>query len=458
MDYEQKQPLTDHTILAEFRQKLTVDYKLYWHDVLSSVAHAKMLGETGIIAKEEAERIGDGLISILADIEKGALEIENADDVQSFIENELVKRIGAVGKKLCTARSRADVAATDLRLYMKDAVVSACGSLKNLIETLLDVADTNVKFYMPAYTHGKNQCPVNVAHFFNAYSEMFLRDIDRLTDCYKRTDVCPLGSGEVAGTSFVIDRKRTAELLNFSEISQNSMDAVSDRDYIVEFLFCTAMALMHLGKLAQELIRLSSDELAFIRIGEEFTVPDPVVSGKRNPDVLELIRGKSAKAYGGLTTALTAIRSLPLSNGEDDRDLYEAAFEGKDILTTCTDVMAALLKSIAFDTRAMRFAAAGGFSAAGDVIDYLIEKGMTFREAKATTDQIVSYCVENQTNLERIDEFTYQNFSTLFGADIVERVKVKEVAESKRTVGGTSRTSVRENIRSIQRRLQRNFK
>ncbi len=458
MEINQNQPLSGGVDLTAFRQKLAVDYKLYWHDVLCAVAHAKMLGETGIITKEEAERIGDGLIGILADVEKGTLEIENADDVQSFIENELIRRIGAVGKKLNTARSRADVAATDLRLYMKDAVVSACSSLKTLVETLVDVADTNIKFYMPAYAHGGTQAPVNVAHFFNAYSEMFLRDIDRLTDCYKRTDVCPLGSGEVAGTSFVIDRKRTAELLNFSEISQNSMDAVSDRDYIAEFLFCASVTLMHVGKLAQELLRLSSAELNFIQIGEEFTVPDPVVSGKRNPDVLELLRGKSAKAYGGLMTALTAIRGVPLSLAEDDRDLYEAVFEGKETLISCTDVLAALLKTVAFDTRAMRFAAAGGFSASTDVTDYLMEKGMTFRDAKATTDQIVAYCIENQTNLERIDEFTYQNFSTLFAADIVERVKVKEVVESKRTVGGTSRTAVRENIRSIQRRLQRNFR
>ena len=458
MDLRSNNPGGEATGAAKFLETLSFDYKLYWHDILASIAHVKMLGETQIIPKEDAERISDSLVGILADIEKGALDVENAADIQAFVEDELVKRIGAVGKKLSTARSRNDVAATDLRLYMKDAIVAMSGALRDLVETLVSVADTNIKYYMPGYTHGKNAQPVNVAHFFNAYSEMFLRDIERLTDCYKRTDVMPLGSGVLAGTSFNVDRKMTAELLNFSEISQNSMDAVSDRDFALEFLFCACTAVLHLGKLAEELIRLSSDELAFVRIGDEFTSPDPVLPEKRNPEVLELVRGKSGRTIGNLTNALTSQKALPLSAAKDANEIYEAVFDSQETVNACVGVMDALLKTLAFDTRAMRFAAGGGFSAACDVIDYLIAKGMTFRDARATVSQIVKYCVENGTNFERIDEFVFQNFSTLFASDITEVVKVKNVAESKKTVGGTARAAVRENIRSIQRRLQRMFK
>lgn len=458
MDFLENKPEAAGADAQAMRQTLAYDYKLYWHDILGSIAHAKMMGETGILAKEESERIADGLVGILADIEKGLLEPGGAEDIRTFVENELIKRIGAVGKKIATARSANDVAATDLRLYMKDVIVAQSGALRDLVETLLAVADENIKYYMPGYAHGKNCQPVNVAHFFNAYSEMFLRDIERLTDCYKRTDVMPLGSGALSGTNFPIDRKMTAELLGFSELSQNSMDAVSDRDFALEYLFAATAATSHLGRLAGELIRLSSDELNFIRIGDEFTAPDPVIPERRYPDILEIVRGKSARTAGNLAAALGAVKDLPLSAAKDAEEVYAALFDTRETVDNCVNVMTSLLKSLSFDTRAMRFAAAGNYSAAGDVTDYLVNKGMTVRDARAVTAEIVRYCAENSTAFDRLDEFTFQNFSTLFAADITETVKVKNVAENKKQVGGTSRAFVRENIRSIQRRLQRMFK
>ena len=253
----------------DFNQSLSFDYKLYWHDILASIAHVKMLGETQIIPKENAEKISDALVNILADIEKGSVELEGAEDIHTFVEQELTKRIGAVGKMLHTARSPNDQVATDLRLYVKDSIVNVCGNLRALVNTLLEIASNNVQFIMPGYTHMRRAQPISVAQYFNAYSEMFLRDIERFTDCYKRTDVMPLGSCALAGTDFPIDRRMTAGMLSFSEISQNSMDAVSDRDFVAEYIFCCSAAMMHLSRFCEDLILYSSDEFGFIDISDK---------------------------------------------------------------------------------------------------------------------------------------------------------------------------------------------
>ncbi len=442
----------------DFNQSLSFDYKLYWHDILASIAHVKMLGEKQIIPKEDADAISDALVNILADIEKGNLTIEGAEDIHTFVENELVKRIGIKGKKMHTARSRNDQVATDLRLYVKDSIVNISNHIKTLITTLLDIANNNVQYIMPGYTHMRKAQPVSVAQYINSYSEMFLRDLERFTDCYKRTDVMPLGSCALAGTDFPIDRRMTAALLSFSEISQNSIDAVSDRDFVAEYIFCCSTVMAHLSRFCEDLIIYSTDEFGFIDIADAYSTGSSIMPQKKNPDIPELVRGKTGRVYGSLMSILTVIKGIPTSYNKDLQEDKEALFNAEETVLNCLSIFNELLQNISFDTRKMRFAAAGGFSTATDVADYLVQKGMAFRDAHAVTGQIVRHCIENNKTLDKLDLFVYQNFSSLFDEDILSRVRVSKSVEARKVVGGSARSAVRENIRSITRRLNRMFK
>ena len=442
----------------DFNQSLSFDYKLYWHDILASIAHVKMLGETQIIPKENAEKISDTLVNILADIEKGVLVLEGAEDIHTFIEEELTKRIGAVGKMLHTARSRNDQVATDLRLYVKDSIVNICGHLKAVVSTLLNIANNNVQYIMPGYTHMRRAQPVSVAQYFNAYSEMFLRDIERFTDCYKRTDVMPLGSCAMAGTDFPIDRKLTAGLLSFSEISQNSIDAVSDRDFVAEYIFCCSTVMAHLSRFSEDLIYYSSEEFGFIDISDTYSTGSSIMPQKKNPDIPELVRGKTGRVYGDLTAILTVLKGIPLSYNKDLQEDKECLFDAESTVLGCLGIFNELLQNISFDTRKMRNAASGGFSTATDIADYLVQKGMPFRDAHAVTGQIVRFCLENDKTLDKLDLASYQQFSTLFDEEILHRVRVSHSVEARKVIGGSARSAVRENIRSITRRLNKMFK
>ena len=442
----------------DFNQSLSFDYKLYWHDILASIAHAKMLGETQIIPKEESDKICDALVNILADIEKGNLEIKGAEDIHTFVEGELTKRIGAIGKKLHTARSRNDQVATDLRLYTKDSIVNICGCLKTLINTLLDIANNNIQYIMPGYTHLQKAQPISLAQYVNAYSEMFLRDIERFTDCYKRTDVMPLGSGALAGTDFPIDRRMTANLLSFSELSQNSVDAVSDRDFVAEYIFCCSLTMTHLSRFCEDLILYASDEFRFVEIADAYSTGSSIMPQKKNPDILELIRGKTGRVYGNLTGILTVLKGIPLAYDKDLQEDKEALFGAEETVINCLTIFNEVLQNLSFDTKRMRAAAGAGFTTATDVADYLVQKGLPFRDAHAVTGQIVRYCIENNKTLDRLDLFVYQSFSSLFDEDILQRVRVGKSVEARKVIGGSARSAVRENIRSISRRLSRMFK
>ena len=432
----------------DFNQSLSFDYKLYWHDILASIAHAKMLGETQIIPKEESDKICDALVNILADIEKGNLEIKGAEDIHTFVEGELTKRIGAIGKKLHTARSRNDQVATDLRLYTKDSIVNICGCLKTLINTLLDIANNNIQYIMPGYTHLQKAQPISLAQYVNAYSEMFLRDIERFTDCYKRTDVMPLGSGALAGTDFPIDRRMTASLLSFSELSQNSVDAVSDRDFVAEYIFCCSLTMTHLSRFCEDLILYASDEFRFVEIADAYSTGSSIMPQKKNPDILELIRGKTGRVYGNLTGILTVLKGIPLAYDKDLQEDKEALFGAEETVINCLTIFNEVLQNLSFDTKRMRAAAGAGFT----------QKGLPFRDAHAVTGQIVRYCIENNKTLDRLDLFVYQSFSSLFDEDILQRVRVGKSVEARKVIGGSARSAVRENIRSISRRLSRMFK
>ena len=438
-----------------FNQSLSFDKKLYWHDIFASIAHVKMLGETKILPAGDVEKICDALQQILADIESGKLPLEGAEDIHTFIEEELVRRIGVMGKRMHTARSRNDQVATDFRLYVKDSIAGICGQLHALISTLLELANAHVGHIMPGYTHLQRAQPISLAQYLNAYSEMFLRDLERFTDCYKRTDVMPLGSCALAGTDFPIDRTITAKLLNFSKISQNSLDGVSDRDFVAEYIFCCSTVMAHLSRFCEDLILYSTWEFGFIEISDGYSTGSSIMPQKKNPDIPELIRGKTGRVYGSLTAILTVIKGIPTAYNKDLQEDKEALFNAEDTVKSCLSIFTELLRNVTFHTRKMHNAAAGGFSTATDIADYLVMKGMAFRDAHGVTGRIVRYCIENGRSLDKLDLATYRSFCELFDEDILKKVRVTESVEARKATGGSSKSAVRENIRSLTKRLNK---
>ena len=438
-----------------FNQSLSFDKKLYWHDIFASIAHVKMLGETKILPAGDVEKICDALQQILADIESGKLPLEGAEDIHTFIEEELVRRIGVMGKRMHTARSRNDQVATDFRLYVKDSIAGICGQLHALISALLELANAHVGHIMPGYTHLQRAQPISLAQYLNAYSEMFLRDLERFTDCYKRTDVMPLGSCALAGTDFPIDRTITAKLLNFSKISQNSLDGVSDRDFVAEYIFCCSTVMAHLSRFCEDLILYSTWEFGFIEISDDYSTGSSIMPQKKNPDIPELIRGKTGRVYGSLTAILTVIKGIPTAYNKDLQEDKEALFNAEDTVKSCLSIFTELLRNVTFHTRKMHNAAAGGFSTATDIADYLVMKGMAFRDAHGVTGRIVRYCIENGRSLDKLDLATYRSFCELFDEDILKKVRVTESVEARKATGGSSKSAVRENIRSLTKRLNK---
>ena len=438
-----------------FNQSLSFDKKLYWHDIFASIAHVKMLGETKILPAGDVEKICDALQQILADIESGKLPLEGAEDIHTFIEEELVRRIGVMGKRMHTARSRNDQVATDFRLYVKDSIAGICGQLHALISTLLELANAHVGHIMPGYTHLQRAQPISLAQYLNAYSEMFLRDLERFTDCYKRTDVMPLGSCALAGTDFPIDRTITAKLLNFSKISQNSLDGVSDRDFVAEYIFCCSTVMAHLSRFCEDLILYSTWEFGFIEISDDYSTGSSIMPQKKNPDIPELIRGKTGRVYGSLTAILTVIKGIPTAYNKDLQEDKEALFNAEDTVKSCLSIFTELLRNVTFHTRKMHNAAAGGFSTATDIADYLVMKGMAFRDAHGVTGRIVRFCIENGRSLDKLDLATYRSFCELFDEDILKKVRVTESVEARKATGGSSKSAVRENIRSLTKRLNK---
>ena len=439
----------------DFNQSLSFDYKLYWHDILASIAHVKMLGETQIIPKDEADEICDTLVNILADIEKGNLTIEGAEDIHTFVENELVKRIGAKGKKMHTARSRNDQVATDLRLYVKDSIVNISNHIKSLVTTLLDVANNNVQYIMPGYTHMRKAQPVSVAQYINAYSEMFLRDLERFTDCYKRTDVMPLGSCALAGTDFPIDRRMTASLLSFSEISQNSIDAVSDRDFVAEYIFCCSTVMAHLSRFCEDIIIYSTDEFGFIDISDAYSTGSSIMPQKKNPDIAELVRGKTGRVYGHLIAILTVIKGIPLAYNKDLQEDKEGVFDAEKTVLDCLTIYANMLDAVGLNFDRMAQAAEEDFTCATDVADYLAKKGLPFRTAHGVTGKLVRYCLDHDTTLDKVPMSVYKEMSDLFDEDILRIVKAPHSANERNSVGGSSRQMARDGIASVEERLER---
>lgn len=437
-----------------FNESLSFDKKLWRADIEASVAHATMLGKCGILTAEEADAICAGLRGIFADIEAGRLAVEGQEDIHSFVEGELVSRIGQTGKKLHTARSRNDQVATDMRLYARDAVQSAIGLLKSLISALLARAKETVKYIMPGFTHLRKAQPVNCAQYFNAYSEMFLRDLDRFHALLRRMNVMPLGSAALAGTSWPIDREITRELLHFDSVSQNSLDAVSDRDFVAEYLFCASLTMAHLSRLCEDTILYTSDEFGYWEIPDAYSTGSSIMPQKKNPDIPELVRGKTGRVYGHLVGILTTIKGIPLAYNKDLQEDKEPFFDAQTTLESCLSIYTALISRLTFNVNRMYDAAGDGYATATDVADYLAKRGVPFRDAHAVTGKLVRYCIENGKTLPSLTLEEFRAASPVFEADVLQTVTTRASAEGRNSVGGSSTEAAKAGIASVRKRLK----
>lgn len=437
----------------ELNSSIGVDGRMYAQDIKGSAAHARMLSKQGIISEEEKDQIITGLEGILKDISSGALTIDQtAEDIHMFVEAELTKRIGDAGKKVHTARSRNDQVALDDRMYLKDSVDELCAFTEKLIQTIADIAERESSVIMPGYTHLQRAQPILFSHQILAYAFMFERDIDRMKDCKKRMNVSPIGSCALAGTTYDTDRDFEAELLGFDKPCLNSIDGVSDRDFVVELLSDLSILQMHLSRFAEELVLWSSWEFKFIELSDAYTTGSSIMPQKKNSDMAELIRGKTGRVYGDLITMLTVLKGLPLAYNKDMQEDKEAVFDAVDTVKLCLQVMEPMLAGMKVHADRMLRAAGEGFINATDLADYLTRKGMPFRDSYKITGSIVNYCINNGLILENVPLEKYREYSTLIGKDVYEAIDLMTCVKSRISKGGTSPESVSEQIKYLRER------
>ena len=436
-----------------FNDSLPFDGAMYAQDIRGSIAHCTMLGRCSIISEAESNTIRTALEGILADIENGVLEIKNAEDIHSFVENELVRRIGDTGKKLHTARSRNDQVATDFRLYLRDAIDEELALIKALVNTLCDRAEQETNTALPAYTHMQKAQPTTLAHYLLAYANMFMRDADRLTDCRKRLNVMPLGSGACVATTFPVDRELTAKLLGFEGVTENSLDGVSDRDFAIEYLSCAAQTVLHLSRINEEFVYWSGEEFGFISLPDEYSTGSSIMPQKKNPDVNELLRGKSGRVVGDLVSLLTLMKGLPLAYNKDMQEDKEPVFDAANTLEICIKVFTGFLRKVKFDRERMKIAAAGGYSCATECADYLAAKGVPFRTAHEITGKLVLYCVNSKKSLQELSVEEYKTFSPLFEADVKAAVDVTNAVKRRTVIGGCAPDETKRQIAAIRKKL-----
>ena len=425
-------------LVQQYTASIPFDQRLYQHDIAGSLAHAKMLAKQNIITDKEAELIGMGLVSIREEIEQGQFQFkEELEDIHMNIEARLTEKIGDVAGKLHTARSRNDQVAVDLRLYCKEAIAEAIRGLNGLQFALLDVAEANKAVVVPGYTHLQRAQPVLLAHHLLAYFEMLERDVQRFQDCLKRTDVMPLGSGALAGVPYPIDRAFVAKQLGFSQVSQNSLDAVSDRDFVIEYEAAAGMAMMHLSRLGEELVLWSSAEFGFIEVDDAYATGSSIMPQKKNPDVAELGRGKSGRVYGHLMGMLVIMKGLPLSYNRDLQEDKEGLFDTVDTLLSTLAVFAGMVKTLKVKADRTGQAAGQGYILATDVADFLVKKGLPFRRAHEVVAKLVSYAVGKGKELHQLDLGEYRQFSPLFDAGVLD-ISVASSIKARDVLGGTA--------------------
>ncbi len=423
---------------AKYTASIPFDWRLYPYDIAGSIAHARMLAKQGIISKKDAEVITQGLASIKEEIEQGEFQFKpELEDIHMNIEARLIEKVGEVGGKLHTARSRNDQVALDLRLFAKEAITNTLLSLKKFQRALISLAEANKNVVMPGYTHLQRAQPVLLAHHLLAYFEMLQRDIGRFSDCLKRTDVMPLGSGALAGVAYDIDREFLAKELGFSQISQNSMDAVSDRDFIVEYEATASICMMHLSRLAEEIVLWSSAEFDFIELDEAYATSSSIMPQKKNPDVAELVRGKTGRVYGSLMALLTTMKALPLSYNRDMQEDKEGFFDTVDTLLSSLEVFTGMIKTLRVKAENMSQATREGYILATDLADYLVKKGEVFRTSHGIVGRLVSYAVKEGKSLDKLKLAEYKKFSPLFRDDVYA-ITVESSLAARDNIGGTA--------------------
>ncbi len=438
----------------DFNSSISFDSRMYRQDITGSIAHATMLGEQGIIDKAESEIIVKNLKEILSDLDSGRLSFDpEAEDIHMFIEAQLTKRAGDAGKRLHTARSRNDQVALDLKLYLKDETEDIFAKVRELIVTVTDIAKQHLDTVMPGYTHMQRAQPITFAHHLMAYSQMFVRDLSRLADCYRRMDVMPLGSCALAGTTYPLNRRRTAELLGFSDITLNSLDGVSDRDYAIELCSALSMLMMHLSRFSEEIILWCSWEFKFIELDDAYSTGSSIMPQKKNPDITELIRGKTARVYGDLQTLLTMMKGLPLAYNKDMQEDKEAVFDAVDTVKMCIKTFIPMIKTMTVNKDNMRMAAAKGFINATDCADYLVRKGMPFRTAYKLTGTLVALCIEKNTTLEQLPIEEYKKLSELFDNDIYDAISLDRCVMERNVEGGPAPEAVKAQIAELEQRM-----
>jgi len=442
--------------MEKFISSLSFDKKLVKYDLLGSIAHAQMLGKCKIITKEEKDKIVEGLKQILKEVQEYKVEIVTgeAEDIHSWVENKLKEKIGTVAGKLHTARSRNDQIALDERMYLKEEVLKIQDLLKDLQKSLLSSAQKHLGIIMPGYTHLQHAQPLLFSHHLMAYFYMFERDKGRMQDLYKRIDVLPLGSAALAGTSFPIDREFVAKQLGFSEVSENSLDAVSDRDFILEFLSASAILMMHLSRLGEELVLWSSQEFNFIELDDSFCTGSSIMPQKKNPDAVELIRGKTGRVYGNLINLLTTMKALPLAYNHDMQEDKEPLFDTVSTLETSLFLMSKMIETMQVNKEKMEEGTKGDFSTATELADYLVKKGLSFREAHRLIGKIVLYCLENKKNLEDLTLTELKLFHKDFGKEILKILRPQAAVEAKDSFGGTSLKRVEESTKKAKKILK----
>ena len=442
--------------MEKFISSLSFDKKLVKYDLLGSIAHAQMLGKCKIITKEERNKIVEGLKQILKEVQEGKVKIitREAEDIHSWVENKLKEKIGAVAGKLHIARSRNDQIALGERMYLKEKVLKIQNLLKDLRKSLLVVAQKNLGIIMPGYTHLQHAQPLLFSHHLMTYFYMFERDKERMKDLYKRVDVFPLGSAALAGTSFPIDREYVASQLGFKQIAENSLDAVSDRDFILEFLSASAILMMHLSRLGEELVLWSSQEFGFIELDDSFCTGSSIMPQKKNPDAAELIRGKTGRVYGNLINLLTMTKALPLAYNHDLQEDKEPLFDTVSTLESSLFLMSKMIETMQINKEKMETSIKGDFSTATELADYLVKKGLTFREAHKLVGGVVIYCLENKKNLEDLTLSELKSFHKNFNEKALEILKPQSAVEAKDSFGGTSLKRVKESIQKAKKILE----
>ncbi len=434
----------------DFNSSISFDSRMYREDIEGSIAHATMIGECGIIEKSEANAIIKGLESILADIDSGKLVIDpNAEDIHTFIEGELTERLGQTGKRLHTARSRNDQVALDIRLYLKKEVKNIKAQIKELIEVICKKAEEYSTAVMPGYTHLQRAQPITFGHHLMAYAEMLLRDADRLECAYKHMDSMPLGSGALATTTYPIDRSITASLLGFSDICQNSLDGVSDRDFCMELASVLSIIMVHLSRFSEEIIMWCSWEFKFVELDDAFSTGSSIMPQKKNPDIAELVRGKSGRVFGDLMTLLTVMKGIALAYNKDMQEDKEAIFDAVDTVKMCLTAFTPMIDTMRILTDNMRKAAANGFINATDCADYLVKKGLPFRDAYKATGTLVALCIEKKTTLEELPIEEYKKICDTFDEGVYEAISLENCVNGRKVVGGPASENVIAQVKRV---------